>query len=82
MSSSRMLFIVSILSWYRADDAIEWVKDSLGLILLEKADLPLIMSILIFMSILEGKLAIVGDCEVVDIVEKNVFANSFIGATI
>jgi len=40
------------------------------------------MSILIFMSILEGKLAIVGDCEVVDIVEKNVFANSLIGATI
>ena len=40
------------------------------------------MSILTFMSILDSKLAIGKDCEEVNGIENNVFANSLIGTTI
>ena len=75
------MFYISILSWYKEDNAFERIEDSLELFLLEEADLPLMMSISTSMSILDGKLAIVKGCELVAEVENNVFANSLMGTT-
>ena len=83
ISSSRWLFWISILLGYGIDDEIKWVEDSLELNLLEEANLPLIISVLIFMSIsiVDGNWAIGKDCKAVNKVEINVFANFHIGAT-
>ena len=74
--------MTSILSWYAIDDALESINDSLELILLEEADLSLMMSISMFISIVDGKQAICKDCMVVVEVENNVFTNSLMGTTI
>jgi len=66
--SSRRSFSAFILLWYRIDDAFEWVEDSLELILLEEADLPLMMSESMFISILDIKLAIVLSSQMVNLV--------------
>ena len=67
---------------YGINGATEWVKDSLELTLLEKADLPLIMLVLTFMFIVNDNWAIGKGCKVVKVVENNVFTNSLIGITI
>ena len=57
-SSFKILFYISILSWYEDKDVIKWVEDFLELILLEKVDIPLIMLLLMSISILDGSWAI------------------------
>ena len=60
----------------------EKIEDFLEFNLLEEADLLLIMSILMSMSILDGKLAIVEGFELVAEVEECIIANSLMGTTI
>jgi len=74
--------LIFILSWYGVVDIFEITEESLEFILLEKVDLFLIMSQLMFMSILDGKLAICKDLELRAEVEKYIFANSLVGTTI
>ena len=76
----RRLFITSILSWYTIDEALESINNYLELTLLEKADLSLIMSMFMSMSIVNGKWAIYKGCIVVVEVENSVFTNSLMGA--
>ena len=68
--------------WYTIDEAQEKVKDSLELLLLERVNIPLIISISMSISILDGKLAIYHVWIVEIVVEICIFANSLIDATI
>ena len=61
---------------------LEEIDELLELALLEKADLPLILSQSMFMSILEGIWAIEKWVVLAEELEKCIFANSLTGATI
>ena len=50
---SGLLLCISILLWYGTDEALEYIEDSLELLMLEEADLSLRMSISISISMLE-----------------------------
>ena len=60
------------------DDTLERIDDFLKFILLEKTNIPLIILILMSMSILNSKVAIVVGFEIEAEVEKYIFANSLI----
>ena len=46
-------FCISILLWYKVNKVFECIEDSLELLLLKKTDLPLRISVLIFISMLK-----------------------------
>jgi len=50
---SKLLLCISILLWYGTNKALECIEDSLELLMLKEADLPLRTSMSISMSILE-----------------------------
>ena len=54
----ELLLWISIFLWYETDDTSEWVDDSLELLMLEEADLPLVIPVFIFMSMFDGFWAI------------------------
>ena len=76
-----LLFLISILSYYGIDEIFKCVNNFLELYLLEKVNLPLIF-VLISISMLEKFWTIGIEVEALELVEKNLFANSLIGTTI
>ena len=74
--------LIFILLYYRVDKAIEVTEALLELALLEEVDPSLILSLLTFISIPDGSLAICKGFKLRAEVEKCIFTNSLMGTTI
>ena len=75
-------FCISILLWYKVNKVFECIEDSLELLLLKKTDLPLRISVLIFISMLKEFWVFKEDGKCLVILRNNIFTNSLISTTI